>query len=143
VDAAEWRWMRPSKGRWDQAGACSRAWVGRTERRWVQPSVSGHRWVLYTYQQFSFLSVLLCNNTMYIYQTNNTYFHLIQHSLDEEKLWVRCIPRVSYHTAEITGWYAPVPAMGTVYAGMGTVWENRTRGIPVWNPTDRNSILDA
>ena len=29
--------------------------------------------------------------------------------------------------------------MGTVSAGMGTVWENRTRGIPMANPSNPSS----
>ena len=32
------------------------------------------------------------------------------------------------------GQYVPVPATGAVSAGMGTVWENHSRGIPVRNP---------
>ena len=40
------------------------------------------------------------------------------------------------YTTEITGRYVPVTAMGTVSAGTGTVWENRTRGIPVQNPSN-------
>jgi len=41
------------------------------------------------------------------------------------------------YTAEITGRYVPIPATGTVSAGTGTVWGNRTRSIPVRNPKER------
>ena len=31
-------------------------------------------------------------------------------------------------------WY--IPGMGMVFAGTGTVWENPTCGIPVFNPSE-------
>ena len=36
--------------------------------------------------------------------------------------------------AKITGRVRVVPATGKVFAGMGTVWENPTRGLPDLNP---------
>ena len=56
---------------------------------------------------------------------------------------VQCIPRVSWHTAGDTVRYVPVPTTGTVYAGTGTVYEIRTRGIPVPNPNDVNLCLES
>ena len=42
------------------------------------------------------------------------------------------------------GQYVPVPVAGTVSAGLGTVWENRTCGIPVENPTsEQNSRIQG
>ena len=48
-------------------------------------------------------------------------------------------PRVSYHTAPFTVRFVPVPVAGTVFAGLGAVWENPTRGLPVSNPTGRQN----
>ena len=35
-----------------------------------------------------------------------------------------------------------VPATGKVFAGMGTVWENPTRGLPVLNPSSIFPLVD-
>jgi hypothetical protein len=50
-----------------------------------------------------------------------------------EKLRVPKVLWVSWHTVRFAGWYVPVPATGTVYVGMGAVWETPTRSIPVLN----------
>ena len=42
------------------------------------------------------------------------------------------MPWVLYGTTSFMGWY--IPSMGTVFAGLGTVWENLTCSIPMFNP---------
>ena len=46
----------------------------------------------------------------------------------------RRVPKVPQNTAWITVWVRVYPWRVTVCAGSGTVWENPTRGIPVFNP---------
>ena len=42
---------------------------------------------------------------------------------------------VLYDTMAKQVWCVPAPITGTVFAGTGTVWENRTRGIHMPNPS--------
>ena len=55
------------------------------------------------------------------------------------------VPQVSYNTVWITVRVQVYPWWVTVRAGSGRVWENPTRGIPVFNPnyTDSTYIADA
>ena len=46
-------------------------------------------------------------------------------------------PCVSSDTTQITVWYVPVPIKGTVFAGLGSVWEIPTHGIPMTNAKPR------
>ena len=39
---------------------------------------------------------------------------------------------------EIAGQYVFIPTTGMVSAGMGTVWENCTCGMPMQNPTNQD-----
>ena len=48
--------------------------------------------------------------------------------------WVPVVPRVSFDTARFTVRVRVYPAAGTVYNGMGAVWQKPTRGIHVLNP---------
>ena len=53
---------------------------------------------------------------------------------NKKKLRVSLIPWVLYDTVKITGRDRYYPLRVTVSVGMGTVWENLTCSIPVWNP---------
>ena len=50
-------------------------------------------------------------------------------------LRVSWIPQVLFDTARFMGRVRVVPVAGTVCHGVGTVWENPTRGLPVLNPS--------
>ena len=57
----------------------------------------------------------------------------IQH-FNAKKPWVPKVPWISLDTMWITVWYGSYLPQVMVYMGMGTVWENPTCSIPVWNP---------
>ena len=62
---------------------------------------------------------------------------------NEKKLWVPLIPQVSFDTARFTVWVRVYPRWVTVCAGLGTVWENPTCGIPVLNANDNTTCVGS